>query len=275
MTDQIAASQLEKCKRFEALHADEGAFVIANPWDVGSAKILEGLGFKALATTSGGLAMALGRKDGEVTLDEKLAHCRSLAANTSVPINVDFENGFADTAEGVAANVKLLAETGVAGCSIEDFDRVEKRLYDFGEALERIQAASEAVAALDMPFQLTARAENFLRGVKDMDDTIKRLNAYSDVGAHVNFAPGINTLDQLREITAATNKPFNVIGVFFKGVTVAEFSEAGAKRISVGGALTYAAANPLIIAGKEMLEHGTFNWLAGMASGKEIAKLMG
>jgi 2-methylisocitrate lyase-like PEP mutase family enzyme len=175
MNNEQELTQKEKCERFANLHKKEGAFLIPNPWDAGSARLLQGLGFQALATTSAGLAHSLGKADGEVTLEEKLEHCRTLAKVTSIPINADFENGFADDPEMVAVNVLKIAETGIAGCSIEDFSRISHTLYDHSLAVERVQAAAEAVASLKVSFQLTARAENLLRGVDDLDDTIRRL----------------------------------------------------------------------------------------------------
>lgn len=268
------ASQSEKCIRFAELHQRDGAFLIPNPWDVGSARLLEALGFEAIATTSAGLANAIGCADGAVTLEDKLEHCTRLAQATSVPINVDFENGFSEDPSTLSKNVLRVVETGVAGCSIEDFSRDTQTLYDFNLALERVQAAVEAVASLAMPFQLTARAENILRGVDDIDDTIKRLQAFSAAGAHVLYAPGLSTLAQLQQVTAELDKPFNVLAPFFQGVSVVDFAAAGAKRISVGSALNWASINPLLIAGKEMLEQGTFNWMAGMASRKEVNDLL-
>ena len=275
MTNHENPFQKIKCEEFEKLHQQKGAFLIPNPWDTGSARILQGLGFKALATTSAGLAYTLGRADGEVTLDEKLAHCTSLAENTQIPINVDFENGFADAPEEVANNVLKLIATGVAGCSVEDFSRDDLQLYDFNLAVERVQAAVEVVNNLDMPFQFTARAENLLRGVNDIDDTIKRLQAFEAAGANVLYAPGINSLEQLRQVTSELNRPFNVLAPFFRGVTVDEFSEAGAQRISVGAALNRVSISPLLKAGKEMLSQGTFSWTGEMASGVEVEGLMG
>ncbi len=268
-----SVSQKDKCLQFSLLHREE-PFLIPNPWDTGSARILQGLGFKALATTSSGLAYTLGRNDGEVTLEEKLAHCAALAANTDIPINADFEDGFSDKTQIAVENVHRLIETGVAGCSIEDFDRDKKVLYEFERAVERIQAVVEVVASLDMPFQLTARAENLLRGKNDIDDTIKRLQAYSAAGANVLYAPGINSLEQLKLVTGEVDKPFNVLAPFLATASVSEMMEAGAQRISVGGALNWVTVNPLIQAGREMLENGTFNWMGSMASGAEINKLM-
>jgi len=267
-------SQKEKCEQFERLHQQSGVFLIPNPWDAGSAKLLQGLGFKALATTSAGFAHTFGRADGEVSLEEKLAHCSELASITSIPINADFENAFADDPETVACNILKVAQTGIAGCSVEDFSRVSHNLYDLDLAVERVQAAVEAVASLDMPFQLTARAENLLRGVDDLENTIRRLQAYEAAGANVLYAPGIASLEQLQQVTSELHKPFNVLAPFFRGATVDDFAQAGAKRISVGGALNWAAVNPLLNAGREMLEQGTFNWTSGMASGGDVKKLL-
>jgi len=266
--------QNEKCEDFAALHQQKDAFIIPNPWDAGSAKLLQGMGFKALATTSAGLAYTLGRGDGEISLKEKLDHCEALAKATDIPVNADFENGFADDPETVARNVLKVAATGVAGCSIEDYSRDSHTLYDFHLAVERVQAAVEAVASLDITFQLTARAENLLRGVDDIHDTIARLQAFEAVGAQVLYAPGVRTLGQLRQVTSAVSAPFNVLSVFFPDASLADFSEAGAQRVSVGGGLNYAAIAPVLLAGKEMLEQGTFNWSAGMVSGAEVQRLL-
>ncbi len=267
-------SQSEKCDKFADLHNRDGAFLIPNPWDIGSARVLEGLGFEAIATTSAGMAYTFGRADGEVTLQEKLEHCAGLAKAISIPINADFENGFADDPSSVSLNLLRVAETGIAGCSIEDFSRDSHMLYEFNLAVERVQAAAETVASLDMPFQLTARAENFIRGVHDIDDTIKRLQAFSAVGADVLYSPGLNSLAQLQQVTAEIDKPFNVLAPLFRGVSVADFAAAGAKRISVGSALNWASVNPLLLAGREMLERGTFEWTAGMASTREVNDLL-
>ena len=274
MSKQEEISQKDKCEQFAGLHQQAGAFLIPNPWDAGSARLLQGLGFQAIATTSAGLAHTLGRADGEVTLEEKLDHCVALANITSIPVNADFENGFADDAETVAVNVLKAAKTGIAGCSVEDFSRDSHTLYEFNLAIERVQAAAEALASLDVPFQFTARAENLLRGVDDLEDTIKRLQAFEAAGADVLYAPGLKTLDQLQQVTGEIGKPFNVLAPFFRGVTVDEFAAAGAKRISIGGALNWATVSPLLSAGKEMLEQGSFSWTADMASGKEVMQLL-
>ena len=269
MTDQLT-----KCAKFAELHQVQDAWVIPNPWDVGSAKILEGLGFEALATTSSGFAYTLGRVDGEVSLEEKLQHCRAISSATGIPVNADFENGFSDDIKDMAANISRLVETGIAGCSIEDYSRDLHRLYEFSEAVERVQAAAEAIADTGIPILLTARAENLLRGVDDPQDTLSRLQAYSDAGADVLYAPGIKTLELLQQFTSELNKPFNVLASFMPGATVEQYSQAGANRISVGGALNYAAVNPLLVAGKEMLEPGRFSWLTQMANSAEVRKLL-
>lgn len=246
-----------------------------NPWDIGSAKLFQGLGFKALATTSAGLAYTLGRADGEATLEETLLHCSQLAENTTTPISADFENGFSDTPEIVANNILKVASTGIAGCSIEDFNPVTKKIYGFSHSVDRVQAAVEAVATLGFPFQLTARAENLFRSLGGLEDTIKRLKAFEAVGAHVLYAPGIGSLQQLEVITSEISKPFNVLAPFIKGGSVDAFAKAGAKRISIGGALNWAAINPVLQAGKEMIDQGTFEWTEEVVPRNEISQLLG
>ena len=267
-------SQADKCKALQQLHNGESAWIIPNPWDVGSAKIMQNLGFKALATTSAGYAYTLGKSDGEISLAEKLQHCTELAAATNIPINADFENGFADDPAHVAANVRRVAETGVAGCSIEDYSRDSKTLYDFDLAVERVQAAAEAVASLGIDFQLTARAENLLRGVDDLDATIRRLQAFEKAGAHVLYAPALNNLDQVKTVSTSVTRPINVLAAFLPAVSLAEYTDAGANRISLGSAINNAVVSPLIAASHEMLEKGTFSWLANATPGAEISKLL-
>lgn len=268
-------SQADKCQQFLQLHQQKSAFIIPNPWDCGSAKVMQGMGFQALATTSSGLAYTLGKTDGKISLQEKLTHCTALADQTDIPINADFENGFADDPKTVALNVARVVETGVAGCSIEDFSRDSLLIYDFNHAVERVAAAAEVVNSLPIPFQLTARAENLLHGVTDLDDTIARLQAFERAGASVLYAPGVNSVEMLKIITASINSPFNVLAPFIPGANLEELDSAGAKRVSVGGALNWACVNPLLAAGKEMLEHGSFNWVHSMAPGNSVNKLMG
>lgn len=266
--------QVEKCEAFARLHQAQDIFLIPNPWDAGSARLLQGLGFKALASTSSGFAYTKAKADGQVTLEEKLAHCKALCDATDIPVNADFEDGFADDPQQVYDNVLKVAATGVAGCSIEDYSRDQHHIYDPGYATERIQAAAAAVATLNMPFQLTARAENLLRGVNDLDNTLKRLHAYEEAGADVLYAPGLKSLQDLKKVTDELSKPFNVLSVFFRDATVQDFADAGAKRISVGGALAWASLKPLIDAGREMLGQGTFQWTEDMAAGAEAKKLL-
>lgn len=267
-------NQHQKCKVFAQLHQQNQAWLIPNPWDVGSAKLLQGLGFKALATTSSGFAYTLGRSDGCVTLEEKLTHCRQLCAATVIPVNADFENAYADDEKIMQDNVKRMIATGVAGLSIEDYSRHNQKLYDFEDSVARVQAAADTIKQSGVGVLLTARAENLLHGVDDLDDTIRRLQAYSAAGADVLYAPGITKLQHLEQVTAAIDKPFNVLASFLSNTSVQELSAAGATRISVGGALTWAALNPLLLAGKEMLQEGSFNWMKKLANGKEVQQLL-
>ncbi|MEM7218472.1 MAG: isocitrate lyase/phosphoenolpyruvate mutase family protein [Pseudomonadota bacterium] len=267
-------TQAEKCQRFAALHEATDAFIIANPWDPGSARMLQGLGFSALATTSSGFAFTLGKTDGEPTLEEKLDHCRAITSVTDIPVNADFEDGYAVAPSDVGINVRALVETGVAGCSIEDFDRSSQRLLDFNLAVERVQAAAEAVAALDFPFQLTARAEHLLRANRDLDEVIRRLQAFEAAGANVLYAPGVRSLEDLATVTSAIEKPFNALGVMIPGATLADMQAAGAQRISIGGALPYIGAKPILDSCDAMLNDGRFDWVANMADAGRLAALM-
>jgi 2-methylisocitrate lyase-like PEP mutase family enzyme len=268
-------TQAEKAKRFRALHAREGAFVIPNPWDAGSARLLAALGFEALATTSSGFAASLGRLDGKVTLREAIEHCRTLCAATDLPVSADLEKCFADDPATAAKTILLVAEAGVAGGSIEDYSGdASKPIYDFELAVERVHAAAEAAKSLDFPFTLTARAENLLRGRRDPDDTIRRLQAFEAAGADVLYAPALTTLAEVRAVTSAVGKPVNVLAPPLKGVTVAQLAEAGAKRISIGGALARAVIATLLRAGREMRDQGSFDWTSDMASGADLKKLL-
>jgi 2-methylisocitrate lyase-like PEP mutase family enzyme len=269
------ATQIEKAERFRALHQREGAFIIPNPWDSGSARLLAGLGFEALATTSAGFANSLGRLDGQVRLDEVIEHCRSLCAATDLPVSADLENCFADDPGKAAATIRLGAQAGLVGGSIEDFTGDPSNpIYDFDLAVERVHAASSAARSLDFPFTLTARAENLLHGRHDLDDTIRRLQAFEAAGADVLYAPGLKTLDEVRLVTGALGKPVNVLATLMRGITVAELADAGAKRISTGGALARAAITALLRAGTEMMEQGSFAWTSGLASSADVKKLL-
>ena len=270
------ATQKERAEVFKASHEREGAFVMPNPWDVSSARLLAGLGFEALATTSAGFANSLGRLDGQVALHEVLAHCHDLCAATDLPVSADLENCFADDPEKAAETILLAARAGLVGGSIEDYSGDPSNpIYDFGLAVERVRAAAEAAHSLDFPFTLTARAENLLRGRQDLDDTIRRLRAFEAAGADVLYAPALATLDEVRLVTSALGKPLNVLAPPLKGVTVAQLADAGVKRISVGGALARAALTAVLRAGAEMREQGSFGWASGLASGTEVSKLLG
>lgn len=268
-------TQREKAERFNALHEREGAFVIPNPWDVGSARLLAGLGFEALATTSAGFANSMGRLDGQMTRGEVIEHCRSLSAATELPVSADLENCFADDPAEVGETILLGARAGLVGGSIEDYGGgPSNRIYDFGLAVERVHAAAEAARSLDFPFTLTARAENLIRGKDDLDDTIRRLQAFEAAGADVLYAPGLKTLDEVRSAVGALSKPLNVLAPLLKGVTVAQLADAGAKRISVGGALARAAVTALLRACAEMRETGSFEWTSDLASSADVKKLL-
>ncbi|HEY7148291.1 MAG TPA: isocitrate lyase/phosphoenolpyruvate mutase family protein [Gaiellaceae bacterium] len=247
-------AQEERAARFRALHAGE-PFVIPNPWDTGSARVLEGLGFSALATTSSGFAFTLGRRDGRVTLDEVAAHVESLAKATELPISVDLENGYA---EGPAVAIARMAEAGAVGGSIEDWDP-DGRLYEPTQAVERVQAAVEAARGLGWPFTLTARAENHIRGNPDLDDTIARLQAYEKAGADVLYAPGLATTDQIRAVCDELSKPVNVLAR--PDLSFAEIAEAGAQRVSVGGALAWSAVGAFVEAATAIHDRGDFSSL--------------
>jgi 2-methylisocitrate lyase-like PEP mutase family enzyme len=252
-------TQDEKARSFRALHEGD-AFIIPNPWDVGSARVLEALGFRALATTSSGFAFTLGRPDGAATLDEVVDHVRALAAATALPVSVDLENGYGPDPEDAANAIARAAEAGAVGGSIEDYDP-DEGLYDPGRAAERVAAAAAAARGLPFPFTLTARAENHIRGNPDLDDTIARLRAYTDAGADVLFAPGLRTPDEIRSVCEAVDRPVNVLA--HKGLTMAEIAGAGAKRVSVGGALTWVAVNAMADAAQRMRDDGDFSVLTG------------
>jgi 2-methylisocitrate lyase-like PEP mutase family enzyme len=247
----VSPTQQEKGETFRQLHEGE-PFVIPNPWDAGSAKVLAGLGFKALATTSGGLAFTLGRPDGTVTLDEVAAHVSAVDQATDLPVSVDLENGYGPKPEDAVRAITTAAEAGAVGGSIEDYDREEARLYEPGEATERVAAASEATHALDFPFTFTARAENFLRGKPDLDDTIARLAAYEEAGADVLYAPGLINADQIKAICDAVSKPVNVLVFAPLGLSVSEVASLGAQRFSVGSGLTWTAANAALAAAEKL-----------------------
>jgi 2-methylisocitrate lyase-like PEP mutase family enzyme len=272
----MPASQAEKTERFRALHARPGAFVIPNPWDAGSARILTGLGFEALATSSGAEAGVLGRRDGGVTREEALAHARIIVAATDLPVSADLERGFADAPEGVAETIRLAAGTGLAGGSVEDATgRAEAPIYDFDAAVARVRAAAEAASATGTGFVLTARAEGCLRGQPDIQEIIRRLRACEDAGAEVLMAPGLPDLDAVRAVTAALGKPFNFMaGIKGRSFAVPELTAAGVKRISLATSLYRASMSGLIAAATEVKEAGTFGYIDTSLPTPEINRFM-
>ena len=250
------SSPIEKARTFKALHESGETFIIPNPWDAGSALLLQQAGFKALATTSSGFAQSIGKTDGEVTLEEKLDHCRLLSSLTDVPISADFEHGFADAPEEAAQNLLKLVETGVAGGSIEDYSR--SAIYDLDLAVERVAACAEALAKLSTPFTLTARAEGLLRRTCTLEEAITRLQAFEKAGADVLYAPGLKSLDEVREVMSAVSKPVNVLAPFMPDVTLADYAELGVSRISIGGALAGKIHKATLTAARRMFESGRF-----------------
>lgn len=259
----MASSQIDKATRFRALHQGPGAFVIPNPWDAGSARILAGLGFPALATSSGASAGILGRRDGKVLRDEALAHARAIVEATDLPVSADLEKGFGDAPAAAAETIRLAAGVGLVGGSIEDATGDKDRpLYDIGQATERVAAAAQAAHTLPFPFTLTARAEGFLRGNPNLDDTIKRLLAFEKAGADVLMAPGLPDLEAVRTVCAALSKPFNFMaGIKGKSFTVAELAAAGVRRISLATSLYRMAMTGLVDAAREVKDKGTFGYL--------------
>ena len=260
----------ELCRRFRTLH-QSGCFVIPNPWDVGSARVLSSLGFRALATTSAGFAWSQGRPDNGVTVEEVLAHCRSIAASVDVPVNADFEGGFAVTAEGVRANVAAATTTGIAGLSIEDSTGdASLPLFEFDLAVERVRAARAAIDESRTGILLTGRSEGFLVGRPDLTETIRRLTAYAEAGAECLYAPGLRTIDQIEAVVGAlAPRPVNVL-VGSNFATVDKLAELGVRRISVGGALARAAWTGFLAAATEIAEQGTFTGLGEIVTFAEI-----
>ena len=252
------ANQTAKAEAFRALHEGE-PFVIPNPWDAGSARALEAMGFKALATTSSGFAFALGRRDGQTTLDDVAAHVAALAEATALPVSVDMENGYGREPEAAASAVRRIAEAGAVGGSIEDWDS-EAGLYEPELAVERVAAAVEAAQSLSFPFTLTARAENHIRGNPDLEDTIARLQAFEVAGADVVYAPGLREVEEIKAVCEAASQPVNVLAR--PNLTMAQLVEAGARRVSVGGALTWTAVQAFASAAEAIRDRGDFSGLA-------------
>ena len=268
------ATQADKAATFRALHARPGAFIIPNPWDVGTARLLASLGFEALATTSLGLANSLGRPDGAgvVSRAEVIANCRTIADATDLPVNADLENGYADEPKAAAEIIRLASEAGMVGGSIEDATGDPARpIYDFALAVERVQAAVEVARTLSAPFLLTARAENLIHGRLDLDDTIKRLQAFEKAGADVLYAPGLRDLATVRAVVGAVGKPVNVVMSHVDpAITAAELGAAGVKRISVGGSLSRLALAAFLRGAREMKDTGGFTWSRDTVTGKEL-----
>src|SRR5215469_1588230 len=272
----MTSNQIDKANRFRALHDEPGFFVIANVWDAGSARILAGLGFQALATSSGASAGVLGRRDGMVTREEALAQTRAIVEATDLPVSADLEKGFDDAPEGVAVTIRRAAATGLVGCTIEDFSgNSQKPLYDLELARERIGAAVEAARELPFPFTLTARAEGFLRGNPDLDDVIKRLQAFQGGGANVLMAPGLPDIAAVRTVCAALSRPFNFMaGIKGRSFTTAELAAAGVKRISLATSLYRAAMSGLVNAAREVKEQGTFGYVDTTMATPELNSFM-
>jgi 2-methylisocitrate lyase-like PEP mutase family enzyme len=269
-------SQHEKAQSFRALHKRPGAFIIPNPWDAGTAVILASLGFEALATTSAGLAFALGVRDGGgLTRTAALANVQAIAAATALPVSADLENCYADDPQEAAETLVLAAAAGAVGGSIEDATGDPATpIYDFSLAVERVAAAAEAVRRLPFPFMLTARAENFLNGRDDLDDTIRRLLAFEKAGADVLYAPALPSLDAIRTVCASVTKPVNVLAGARQTHSVAELAEAGAKRISLGSGLNRAALGGFLKAARELKDSGTVGFLREAAPYADIQALM-
>ena len=270
-------TQHDKGERFAQLHAQPRCFVIPNPWDIGSARILETMGFEALATTSAGFAFSRGKPDMGVTREEKMLHLRELCAATRLPVSADLQNGFGHRPEDAAETIRLAAQAGAVGGSIEDArGTTENPIYDLALARERVQAAAEAARNAGFKFTLTARAENFLWGRPDLDDTIRRLVAFEEAGADVLFAPGLKTEQEIREVLAAVKRPLNVImGIAGVDLTLQQLQDLGVRRISIGGALARAAYGALEEIGREIREQGTFSFAAKLPPTRHFNQLFG
>lgn len=269
-------TQAEKAIRFQALHQREGAFIIPNPYDIGTARLLAHLGFEALATTSAGYAFSLGQCDYTLTRDQVLAHAADIVSATDLPVSADLEGGFGDDPEAVAETFRLSAATGLAGGSIEDAtNRSDDPIYEFALAVERVGAAADVVNALPYPFMLTARCENYLVGRADLKDTIKRLQAYQEAGANVLYAPGLRTREDIVALVSSVDRPVNVLmGLQGVDFSLAELSSIGVKRVSVGSALSRAALGAFLNASREMLEHGTFRFGDGAVSYNDVSAML-
>jgi 2-methylisocitrate lyase-like PEP mutase family enzyme len=270
------ATQAEKGEAFYALHRRARAFLIPNPWDMGSARVLAHLGFEALATTSSGSAFTLGKPDGAISRGDALAHAAAIVAATDLPVSADLENGFGDAPEDAAETIRLAAAVGLAGASIEDYTRREDQpLYAIEHASDRIRAAAEVVRSLPFRFTLTARAENYIVGRADLGDTIRRLQAYQSAGADVLYAPGLSSHDDISAVVRAVDRPVNVLGgIGSAPLSLAELSAIGVKRVSTGGALARAAQGAFLRAARELREHGTFAFAKDVPASREVNPLL-
>jgi 2-methylisocitrate lyase-like PEP mutase family enzyme len=273
--DEQMMARPKKGAAFRALHRRDEAFIIPNPWDIGTARILAHLGFEALATTSAGFAASIGRRDYEVERDEVMTHIASIVAATPLPVSADLENGFGDAPEFVAETIALAAAGGVVGGSIEDATgKTESPIYEFKAAVDRVRAAAEAARALAFPFTLTARCENYLNGKADIKDTIRRLQAYQEAGADVLYAPGIVTKEDIAAVVGSVDRPVNVLaGLPGMKMNRAELSAMGVKRISIGSGLARAAFSAFVRGASEMREHGTFAFTENTLMLSEIGKM--
>ncbi|WP_211466936.1 isocitrate lyase/PEP mutase family protein [Collimonas silvisoli] len=269
-------SQIEKARVFQQLHKREGAFIIPNPWDIGTARLLALLGFEALASTSAGFAFSRGQLDGDIGREQMMAHLTELAAATELPLSADLENGFGEAPATVMETIRLAAATGIVGGSIEDASgNRDDPIYALELAVERVRAAAEAVRGLDFPFTLTARAENYLHGRSDLKDTIKRLQAYQEAGADVLFAPGLKSKEEIAAVVSSLDKPVNVImGLQGVQLSLQELAAIGVKRVSVGGSLARAALGGFLLAAEEMREHGTFTYGEAAVSSGRISEML-
>ncbi len=265
-------TQAAKASAFRALHQRDRAFVIPNPWDIGTARLLAHLGFEALATTSAGFAFSIGRPDSAVGRDEMIAHVGALASASDLPVSADLENGYGDEPRAAAETIRLAAGAGAVGGSIEDATgRAEDPIYELQAAAERVRAAAEAARSLPFPFTLTGRAENFLWGRPDLPDTIRRLQAYQDAGADVLYAPGLTRKEDITEVVRSVDRPVNVImGLQGVQLSVADLSAMGVRRISVGSALSRAALGAFLRAAREMHDRGTFTFAADAANYRDL-----
>jgi 2-methylisocitrate lyase-like PEP mutase family enzyme len=270
-------AQVEKGRAFRALHERDHAFIIPNPWDTGTARLLAHLGFEALATTSAGFAFSVGQRDNTIERDTMMAHVSAIAAATDLPVSGDLENGFGDSPEAVAETIRLAAAAGLAGGSIEDRSgRMGGTIYEIGHAVERVRAAAEVARGLPFQFTLTARAENYLVGKPDLHDTITRLQAYQEAGADVLYAPGLRSKDDIAAVVNAVDRPVNVVmGLTGVQMSLADLSAIGVRRISVGSALSRAALGAFLRAAREMREHGTFTFAEEAVSVQNVSAMFG